>query len=47
MFSRLWAWATTPRAVRLAQQKRRLESIARAAGCSRRQAANIARAYLS
>ena len=32
MFSRLWAWATTPRAVRLAQQKRRLESIARAKG---------------
>jgi len=47
MIKRFLLLVTTPRAVRLAQQKRRLESIARAAGCSRRQAANIARAYLS
>lgn len=47
MIKRLLYWAKTPRAVRLAQDKRRLESIARAAGCSRTQASRITAAYFN
>lgn len=42
MFKRLWLRLTTPSAVRLAQNKRRLEHIAKSQGCSRTQAARIA-----
>lgn len=45
MTKRLWLWFTTPRAVRLAQDKRRLEHIARDFGCSRTQATRIVNAY--
>lgn len=45
MFKRLWVQLTTPNTVRMAQEKRRLERIARDTGCSRKQASSIVAAY--
>lgn len=42
----LWHRLTTPRAVRLAQDKRRLVAVAQQAGCTRSQARKIAKDFL-
>lgn len=45
MLERLWHWIKTPRAVRLAQEKRRLQRAAMDAGCTRAQAKRVAASY--
>ena len=45
MLNRIWIWLKTPRAVRLAQEKRRLQRAALEAGCSRALAMRVVASY--
>ena len=45
MLNRIWIWLKTPRAVRLAQDKRRLQRAAIDAGCSRALAMRVVAGY--
>ncbi|MBW8467285.1 MAG: hypothetical protein K0M67_03385 [Thiobacillus sp.] len=45
MLERFWHWIRTPRAVRLAQDKRRLQRAAMDAGCSRALANRVVASY--
>jgi hypothetical protein len=45
MLNRIWIWLKTPRAVRLAQEKRRLQRAAMDAGCSRSLAMRVVACY--
>jgi hypothetical protein len=45
MLKRFWHWIKTPRAVRLAQEKRRLQRAAMDAGCSRALAIRVVAIY--
>ena len=45
MLNRIWLWFKTPRAVRLAQEKRRLQRAAMHAGCSRALAMRVVASY--
>lgn len=45
MLNRIWIWLKTPRAVRLAQDKRRLQRAAMDAGCPRAIANRVVAGY--
>ena len=45
MLERIWLWLKTPRAVRLAQEKRRLQRAAMDTGCSRALALRVVSGY--
>lgn len=45
MLERLWHWIKTPRALRIAQEKRRLQRAAMDAGCSRALSVRVVAIY--
>lgn len=47
MLNRFWIWLKTPRALRLAQEKRRLQRAAIDAGCSRALAKRVVAGYFN